>query len=322
MPRSYEIIMLSKSDPLIRSTILAMSACHLRHVSPGHLQHRIAEHFQQSQALQEYQNAIDTPFPQLGQSGVDALLLSGALLMMLAFTIPHSDTSNDTATETNLSTSWVFSNRENRLDWLALQVGIEPLMLSMAVYVDKSMDFLAHVFFGDSEETWAFNRLKPVPNRVPALWTKFFELDGVRHDTNNFAGLVDRAHERRFRAEKRITYADVFTLPTKILAELRLVEPGQLNVFKNLQFFGKITVDFRTLLYERDEKALWLFGYWLGIMCRFEGVWWCDARVRRDYRAILMWLERLNLEQRPGDEGDMWREMMEELRNVSVYVRN
>lgn len=64
--------------------------------------------------------------------------------------------------------------------------------------------------------------------------------------------------------------------------------------------------EFRALLCDRDERALWLLGYWLGLMSRFEGLWCCDKRVRRDYKAMRMWLEQAKVTIRPGVEGEHW----------------
>jgi hypothetical protein len=303
MPRGDEIISLSKSNSLVRNTILAITACHLRHVSPGLLQHRIAEHFQQSLALQDYQRALDTPREKLGQSGVNALLLSAVLLNMLAFALPESETGD----EPDPSTSWVFSQQENRLGWLALQVGLRPLIRSMEAYLDKTISFLSPVFFGTAEEEkWAFVRVARglySLEDVPEAWIKIFDLEGPGTGCN-----VE-------------TTADILRLPVAILAQLRDVEPVRLNVFKNIQFLGKVHLEFRALLYERDERALWLFGYWLGLLRRYRGIWWCEKRVKRDYKAIRMWLEQLRLTERPGAEGEMWRGLMKELELVTVFAR-
>ena len=74
MPGRDELVSLSQSNTLIRNTLLAITACHLRHMSPGILQHRIAEHFYQSHAIQDFQIALDIPSKSLGQQGVNALL--------------------------------------------------------------------------------------------------------------------------------------------------------------------------------------------------------------------------------------------------------
>lgn len=156
IPCSPEILSLFKSHSLVRNTILAITACHLRHVSPGVIHHRVAEHFQQSLALHDYQATLDTPRQELGQSDVDVLLVSAVLLNILALTLPESGTSE-------VSDSWVFSLRQDRLGWLALQAGLRPLIVSMwgqeEANLKRSLDFLSRVFLGVGNGDWAPVRL-------------------------------------------------------------------------------------------------------------------------------------------------------------------
>ena len=301
MPGNEEIIFLFKSNPLVRNTILAVTACHLRHVSPGILQHRIAEHFQQSQALEHYQQGIDTPREILGQSGVNALMLSAALLNMLAFALPDSGAAGSGDDDLDLSVPWVFSTRKDRLGWLALQVGIKPLVLSMTPYLENTMAYLSKIFIGSEAESLTFTRTGPGVDGIPEKWVGFFDLD------DSGTGCDSRRPGDEFRA------------PATMLSKLRGVEPVRNNVFKNLQFFGKVHYAFRSLLYDRNEKALWLFGYWLGLMCRFEGMWWSDKRAKRDFMAIGLWLKLRRLTERPGAEGEMWRRLMDEYYSAPVF---
>lgn len=283
IPQHHEIISLFQSEPLVRNSILAITASHLRHVSPGVVQHRIAEHFQQSLALQQYQRTLEKPCDELGQSGVNSLLLSAALLNLLAFALPTAEVE-----DLDPSSSWVFSNSHDRLGWLAMQAGLRPLMRlrDVAPYFEDALALLGKIFLGSKNETWPLLHIHYDLDSVPELWRTAFRMDDP---TNDF-----------------------FRPPLVIAAYLRTLDASYLSVFKGLQFFGKVSVEFRRLLYERDERAMWLFGYWLGIMCRFEGTWWCGQRVQRDYKAIRMWLEQLQLERHPGEDGKVWKEMMRE----------
>lgn len=315
-PRADEIISLSKTSSLLHNTVLALTASHLRHASPGVIQHRIAEYFQQCLALQDYQRAINTPPEKLGQSGVDALLLSGALLSMLAFTLPETETAIG-GVSPDQSISWVFSPREDRLNWLALQVGLKPLMISISAYLDQTLSFLSYIFFGSEKNSWAFDPAGYGLEGAPEAWIRVFELDraGSRRDCGT-AGTADDIP-----APDDKDSSEVFRPVVALLLQLRNLEPVRSNVYKNLQFMGKVNLRFRALLYDRDERALWLFGYWLGLLCRFDGVWWCDRRARRDYEALYLWLRQLRLGGRPGMKGRAWREMMTELEMAPLFVR-
>jgi hypothetical protein len=269
--------------------MLLVAACHLRHVSPRILQHRIAEHFHQSLVLRDLQRIVDLPRESLGQANVDALLVSAAMLNMVAFTLPNSED----CLRTDTQTSWVLSTRDDRLGWLSLQVGLRPLLLSMGAYLESAIDLLGPIFFNGQ-----FSRVSHDLGGVPQIWKDFFELEdsGSGCDSNNIQ--------------------DSFRAPVTILIQLRELEPIPSNLFKNLQFLGKVQQDFQALLFRRNEKALWLFGYWLGVMCRYGKIWWCGKRSRKDYDAICTWLERALLGNRPGIEGKMWTLMMEELFSV------
>ncbi|KAI4154678.1 MAG: hypothetical protein LQ340_001522 [Diploschistes diacapsis] len=323
MPRSDKIISLSKSDPLVRNTMLAMTACHLRHASPGVLQHRIADHFQQSFALEQYRKALCTPQKDLGQSGIDALLLSAVLLNIIAFALPSSETVSRGDDEPDPRTSSIISLDEDLLGWLSLQAGLRPLLKSMATYLPQTLHFLSLIFLGSNKESWTLMREGQDLEEVPATWREVFELDNAgrtRYDeATGSAGAVDISQNRQGIISS-MNPKNIFRLPLLILVQLRNLAPVRFNVFQNLQFLGKVDTELRELVRDKDEKALWLIGYWLGLMCRFEDIWWCEKRAKRDYKAIRTWLEQLHLAERPGVEGRRWKEMMKELELAPVFV--
>jgi hypothetical protein len=114
---------------------------------------------------------------------------------------------------------------------------------------------------------------------------------------------------------------DIFGPATIALAYLRSIHPPQSMILLNWVFLTKIHGDLKSLLYNRDERALWLLGYWLGLICRYEGIWWCERRVRRDYEAVCMRLHELYLGERAGVDGLYWKDMMQELEHAPVHTR-
>ncbi|KAH7393346.1 hypothetical protein BKA64DRAFT_724487 [Cadophora sp. MPI-SDFR-AT-0126] len=296
MPGRDELVSLSQSNSLIRNTLLAITACHLRHMSPGVLQHRIAEHFYQSLAIQDFQTALETRSKSLGQRGVNALLLAALLLNMIAFTLPHQDN----GVEDDPKSSWVFSFREDGLGWLALQAGLRPLLISLSAYLEKTVAFLDPIMFGHGKAGWREIRRFQSLGIVPESWIRAFKL---KNET--FSCESDNVDQK-----------DTFAPAAIALAYLRSIDPPQSTILLNWVFLSKIHGDLRSLLYNRDERALWLLGYWLGLMCRYEGIWWCERRVRRDYEAVRMRLRELQLGERPGVDGLYWKEMMQELEDA------
>ncbi|RMZ88275.1 hypothetical protein DV736_g4506, partial [Chaetothyriales sp. CBS 134916] len=318
IPRSDTLIELSKSHSLVRNALLAVTASHLRHVSPGVLQHRIAEHFQQTLAIHDCRKLISVPPAELGQSGVNILMLSTVLLNMLAFTLPESDitTGSRSRSEPDPSTSWVFSPHENRLGWLALQAGTRPMLRAADAYFEPAMNLLSQIFLRPGDNSWTQRRLSHSLEGVPAKWIKFLSLDGSTHDGTGNPCEIPGGPITRITPE---LYGNIFRPAVVALSRSLNVPRHDFNIFKDLPFLSKVHSELRTLLYLRDERALWLFGYWLGLMSRYEGLWWSEKRVRRDYKAIRMWLDQAHVISRPGAEGEMWREMMVEFDNAAVF---
>lgn len=258
-------------------------------MSPGGSQHRISEHSYLSLALKQYKMILDKPRETLGQFGVESLLICAMLLNILTFPLLKSGVEYDN------STSWVVGPYEDLKGWLALQAGMKPLIISATAQIHETRFIIGRTMFGCDGRNW------PAPNFdlnlavVPDTWTKAFDLG----DSESI---------------------DVFGQPIAILRELQNIKPLRLNVFRNLLFVWKMSMRFRTMLYEKDERAVWLFGYWLGLLCRYEGAWWCDERARRDYQAISVFLDQLCLPERPGPEGETWTKMMIEFKRAPIFV--
>lgn len=289
MPGTNRIISLSQTNSPVYNAILAFSACHLRHISSGTTKHRIAEHLYLSLALKQYRKILVTPRETLGQSGVETLLISAMLLNILTFPLLESSVGSDQ------STSWVFGPCEDLKGWLALQAGMKPLLISATAQIHETRSSLGQIIFGCDERCWPTPTFDLDLAVLPDAWIKTFNLGEPWS-------------------------IDAFGEPIAILRELQNMEPIRLNVFRNLLFVWKMSMRFRILLYEKDERAIWLFGYWLGLLCRYEGAWWCDKRVKRDYQAICTFLDQLCLPERPEPEGETWMKMMNEFRLAPVFV--
>lgn len=268
-----------------------MTAAHLRHLSPTR-QHRIAEHECQDIALRECLQLICTPAEVLGQPGVNAMFLSALLLNMLAFILPQS---RDSSVEADLRQSWVFSIHENRLGWLGVQEGLRHLMRSTGEYLQPGLMFLSRMFLEYGEYAKPPGCLDDY--QVPERWNRFFDLDG----STSLPGQDERKSNNA-----------IYRPALHAMARI----PHHLGRFKLAHYLSpilKITADVRTLLYERDDKAIWLMCYWFAAMSRCGDVWWFHERVRRDYEATRQWLELAHVTDREGEAGEMWRERMKEL---------
>lgn len=297
------IIKLGMARPHLLDATLAIAASHLRHCFQQRRwqQHqqkqlpitqeprgmvascRIAECFQQSLALRNFQHALTLP---LDQQGSDALLITSMMLNLLTFSMVES--SDDERS------SWVFSRDPDRLNWFSVNMGLKTLLLRTKEYRDGSL--LQTVFGASDDEKGTFHGEEQRPlDAVPEYWMKMCGLS-AKDDT------VD----------------DVFYEPLRILAVVRDLPVSHEAIWLYLNFFGKLDVEFRDLLGDEDERAMWVFGYWLGLLCRFEHVWWFRTRAANDYRAICTWLDQRRVRQRVGEEGLMWAALMDDLESAHV----
>lgn len=296
-PCDKRLLSMSTSNQLVESTLFAISACHLRHVAPGVLQHQIAEYSHQSQVVSGLRKLLNVPSTQLNQSDADGMMLCATLLNMITFTIPASQ---DTASR---SVSWVLEPNDDCRAWLDLQIALRPLLLSTSHYFEKTIKLLSPIFFGSDSQHWEFKKMPAARNLIPPTWTEFFELGG-RRQLPERGGCVCESNTER---------GSIFLNPVVMLVQLRELDPVASNVYKAIQFLAKIQHGFRALLLGRGSKALWLLGCWLGLLCRFDGAWWCRVRARRDYLAICMLLRQRHLDQERHDKDPLWEYMMMDL---------
>ncbi|PSN60164.1 hypothetical protein BS50DRAFT_626142 [Corynespora cassiicola Philippines] len=291
--RHDAIMAMFQSSEMLRSTMLAVAACHMRHVVTENLQHRIAEHFQQGVAIEHYRKALATPIPVLGQDGVNKLIISASFLNMVNFSLPGVEASDP-------MTSWVFSDKDDRLGWFSLQAGLRPLMRQLMGYQERTFSFIGTLFWGNKHHQ-AVREMIHRPVAIPPLWQATLGVDGPVMSCDHPAGADDEA---------------VLQPALTMLSRLHEPDHAKADASIYLQFLGKTSAQFTGLLKKQDERAYWILGYWLGLMWNSTASWWCHARARRDYEAIRIWLKRRNLDQRPGEEGIRWGAMMCEYESV------
>ncbi|KAJ6786239.1 hypothetical protein PWT90_04911 [Aphanocladium album] len=286
------IVSLGINRPYLLDVTLAVAACHLRHMyqantSPGLgtpdtvAACRVAEHYQQSLAICGFNRALTERFDQ---EASDSVLISSMMFSLLSFALDNDD---------DPSQSWVFSKAPDRLAWFSLNQGLAPLLVNTKQFHDQSI--LRNMFEAsdDEEKTFHGDNVKSL-SKVPSHWLRLCGLDYTSEDPDQ-----------------------VFYEPVRILTELFHTPVDHQSFFLYMAFFGKLGVEFRALLEDNNEQAMWLLGYWLGLLCRFDHIWWLSARARRDYRAICIWLDKRKVRRRAGEEGLMWRQLMIDLEGAT-----
>ncbi|KAJ3529289.1 hypothetical protein NM208_g9830 [Fusarium decemcellulare] len=313
-PDINPIVDLAKSQPLVLNSLLAASACHLQHVkSADTLKHRISHHYHLDIALRQYRKFICLPPETFGQSRANAVMVSAMILNIPVFTLSGTENDDKTSLKPMEYQCSLTHSPEPALGdeyWLSLQMGLTPLLMALIQYFEPCIRFLGMTMMGDVDGFYNFVSSVRWSQPVPDLWLSAFGLHGatigLRADYESYDSLCNR-------------YGSIYSFPLMSLAHLRQLPPDRLHPVKALQFLFKLQPDFRARLYAQDERAVWIFCYWLGIMCRFEHLWWCGVRVRKDYTALLGWLEDQQLSKRPGVEGLLWEQMMAEVRQATVF---
>ncbi len=257
------------------STMLAVSACHLRHYTPNPGRHRIAELGQESAAITALKSALAQP---LQSERADALLCAAVMLNAVTFAFVESHA---------LSTSWVFSSNPDRLGWLDLLLRFKKLEQATSQF--RASSFLQPLLDAGDD---------PVEEDA--------ELDGV---PPAWKRLAEGGH---------VQSRPLYRKAVRTLGELRSMEPDCPGSFAYIGFTGKLEDGFRDLLFRRDPRALWIFGYWLGLLGRLN-IWWCSRRVGRDCAAVRCFLEERRLAHCPGDEGRMWQALIDDLSTASAW---
>ncbi|OAA63152.1 C6 transcription factor [Cordyceps fumosorosea ARSEF 2679] len=282
------IVGLGASRPYLLDVTLAVAACHLRHMYQTNNDDdaavsacRVAEHYQQSLAIRSFNRALGEP---LDQEASDSVLISSMMFNLLSFALDDDD---------DPARSWVFTAAPDRLAWFSLSMGLAPLLERTKRFHDRSI--LRHIFDASDDErkTYHGDGAKSL-SRVPPHWLRLCGLDYASADPDH-----------------------IFYEPVRVLAELVSTPVSHESFFLYMAFFGKVGVAFRSLLEHDSEPAMWLLGYWLGLLCRFDQVWWLSGRARRDYRAICIWLDKRKVRRRPEAEGLMWRQLMVDLEGAT-----
>ncbi|KAK2593460.1 hypothetical protein QQS21_008833 [Conoideocrella luteorostrata] len=277
------ILSLSMCRPFLLDAMLAVSASHLRSQSVTKSSHRIAEHFQQALALKNFQGALQGP---LDQQTADALLLTAMFINLLNFSVVEDDR--------DVFQSWVYTDHPERLGWLSLSLGIKPLICATEMFRENTI--LWWMYDAGGNRSGPFRGLEEYLNlhSVPSHWLDLFELP---RDAKPGHRMFD---------------------PIRILKEINGLEPIPGHFFLYVNLIGDLDGEFRDELERRDERAMWVIGYWLGLLCRYD-FWWLRKRAVLDYRAVRRWLNEQQVRDRPGTEGIMWMQLMDDLESAPYW---
>lgn len=284
---------LFRTDKTIFNTLIAISACHLRKLVPQQ-EHHIAESFYRFQSIKFYRNALNPLDCVADLDRAKKLFLVGLFLNMLTFILPAGTCSDDKGS--SIRESCIYSEDENRFDWINIHFGFRRLLLSTAPHQGEIMAFLSSIILGTSDMNNAVPQFVMSKDAIPSHWRRAFNQS----------------------SEEQVTGCesdDAYLVPLTYIANLRMVEPTERNSFIFLSFLMKVDSKFRGLLLVRDRQAVWILGYWFGLMCRLPKIWWCEERAQRDYMGICTWFQQWLFEKTHSLDIE-WQIMIDELMQV------
>ncbi|KAI9924244.1 hypothetical protein ASPWEDRAFT_174111 [Aspergillus wentii DTO 134E9] len=249
-----DVIHVAFSNSYLLHTIIGAGLLHINRKSPPTPTRRVAEAYFWQQAIQRYQKALQG---KVSQDNVDALL-STCMLMSVNSLCPEKFSPSD---------SWVLSPKPGAMNWLCLQSGLRCILELADPYIPGSIWYNA---FKESQK-----------------------IEGAIHDDR-----VGRADLDPILADlcdiddSTTSDSNPYHSPVQMVSIMMGLERNAINSGVFTTFVGRLEHDYLDLLRERDERALILLAYWMGLMCSVSQ-WqpWIEGRIRGECVAICMFLE-------------------------------
>ena len=159
-------------------------------------------------------------------------------------------------------------SNSDSLKWLKLQAGLRVMWQVANLDRDEGV-------FGHLERKGKVNCVYPAPpepgiNGLPRLFAKLCDLSSSSNAD----------HSPYHTALRHLTW-------------LLSMEGTPENVLSFMVFIGGMTSSFRTLLHDKDPRALLLMAVWYSKL--YHSAWWMAARARVECQAIIIYLGRLRI---------------------------
>ena len=252
--------------PYLMHATLAFAAAHLKHLLPFsanptlHRQNALAESYHWQRASNLFRKELNSPLG-LGDHNMDPILTASMLLGRQSFVLDEG--------EPDLLKSFVNVPPEDTasaLNWLTVQSGLKSLLIAFRAHIPTSIWFPVLEDSDDSHGTFFDER--PGAEDLPPDLAELCNITEWSTIANN-----------------------PYHAPLRLLAPLLRIEAGVQTFVKLITFMGRMGVQFRGLLVEKDPPALLLLSYWLALMSRVEQ-WWIVGRARHECTAICNYLRR------------------------------
>ncbi|KKP05703.1 hypothetical protein THAR02_02167 [Trichoderma harzianum] len=261
---------LAKEHPFLFHFFLALSLLHDAHLSQSPLsqshQVSLAFHWYHSTAILSHFLSLPSPETTLSPSHRDALWICASTLGAASFASIRTQ---------DPSAAWPLAdpNPAVDLDWLKMGHG------KRAVWNITDPSRPDSVFHNILNQTPMQNPIDPsviVPNSLPPLFYSLFDLSATSSPETN-----------------------PYHTACAIISALSVNPINDDTVILFLSFITQIDPSYRSLIEEKDPRALLLLLYWHSLVVP-EKRWWLRRRCTVEGKAILMYLERYS-----SDDGEI-----------------
>src|SRR6266480_6803664 len=203
--------------------LLGTAALHLSRFSGG-MPHKVAESYHWGSAIKLFKKELTS---QIADYNIDALISTSMLLSSLVYSVEEYDPAD----------SWVFSSDPTALNWLLMQSGIGYILAYSVPYIEQSIWRRALMIYHDEYQL--------LDNHDPGR-------EGLH------SGLADLCEINETTTENDNPYH----WPLRLLSPLLELQPTRENFDKLNTFVGGLSPKFKSLLIQKDSKALVIFSYW------------------------------------------------------------
>ncbi|QYT03278.1 Zn(2)-C6 fungal-type domain-containing protein [Trichoderma simmonsii] len=253
---------LAKEHPFLFHFFLALSLLHDAHLSQSPLPQShhasLAFHWYHSTAILSHFLSLPSPETTLSSSHRDALWICASTLGAASFASIRTQ---------DPSAAWPLAdpNPAVDLDWLKMGHGKRAVW---NITDPNRPDSVFHNLLNQTPMQNPIDSFVIVPDSLPPLFYKLFKLSATSSpETNPYHGAC------------------------AIISALSINPINDDTVILFLSFITQIDPSYRSLIEEKDPRALLLLLYWHSMVVR-EKRWWLRRRCIVEGKAILMYLER------------------------------
>ena len=254
----HKVLSMVSSSPFLFHAVLGISAAHLQHLLPAHInplqnqEHRLAETRHWQQALKLFQ--IELANPQMfGMHNMDQLLTTCMLLTVHTLSLPGDGKYQSFVDLPRAETA-------SALGWISSQRGFRALFAELGHFLQNSV--WLPVFLHAVDYTRA-----PTQNGL--------DVDRVSDLLDQLCGITATT----------LSGENVYVDPKSKLVQQLRVEPSVGTFHQLITFPGQLETAFVQLLEAKDPAALLILSHWLAHISKV-GFWWIKPRAELECRAI------------------------------------